>query len=367
MTAWAKAEADIASMKQGRLHARYRLRPRRTRSVPCHAAVAPLSPTTTHMARPNGEAGIGPWDGFGWTDDEIVPPGHGAVAGGSCGVGRSVRGQRHRSPKQPNRETAAHATWGGHSGRNAHTCSGICPKELQGLPVVIERVSLALVALLMLSVSAAMAGPWEDGASAYQHGDYSMAFKWFQLAAARGDVRAQFNIGSMYENGRGVSRDTEEATKWYLLAAEQGDPGAQTNLGLIHENAVGQDYEQAVKWFRLAAEQGYAAAQTNLGVMYEKGHGVPQDYAKAIVLYRQAATQRHQIALYNLGSLYETGKGVEQNFVRAHMWFNLAGAAGYAPGEQRRDIVANKMTAQQIAEAQQLSLECRLRNFRRCD
>jgi uncharacterized protein len=241
------------------------------------------------------------------------------------------------------------------------------PEKLQGLPVVTERTILVVTILLLLRVNAAQAGAWEDGTAAYQHGDYSVAFKSFHLAAARGDVRAQFNIGSMYENGRGVSRDIEEAIKWYKLAAEQDDPGAQTNLGLIYENSVAKDYDQAIKWYRLAADQGYASAQTNLGALYEKGRGVPQDYAKAIKFYRQAAGQRHEIALYNLGAMYETGKGVEQNFVRAHMWFNLAGAAGYTPGEQRRDIVAKNMTAPQIGAAQQLALECRLRNFKRCD
>ena len=79
--------------------------------------------------------------------------------------------------------------------------------------------------LLLLSAGAARAAPWEEGSAAYQRGDYAAAIKSFQLAAAEGDVRAQFNIGSMYENGRGVPRDYTEALKWYHLAAAQDDPG----------------------------------------------------------------------------------------------------------------------------------------------
>ncbi len=43
------------------------------------------------------------------------------------------------------------------------------------------------------------------------------------LAAERGDAEAQFELGLMYDEGYGVSRDNQEAAKWYSKAAEQGD------------------------------------------------------------------------------------------------------------------------------------------------
>ena len=60
--------------------------------------------------------------------------------------------------------------------------------------------------------------------------------------------------------------------------------------------------------------------------------------------------------------MYEHGEGVTQDYVAAHKWFNLA-AANKPPGESRdgsvdnRDIVAAKMTPEQIAEAQKLARE----------
>ena len=67
------------------------------------------------------------------------------------------------------------------------------------------------------------------------------------------------------------------------MAAEQGDASAQFNLGVMYGNGRGvtQDYAEAVRWYRLAAEQGNAVAQGNLGVMYGLGEGVAQDYARA--------------------------------------------------------------------------------------
>jgi TPR repeat protein len=59
--------------------------------------------------------------------------------------------------------------------------------------------------------------------------------------------------------------------------------------------------------------------------------------------------------------MYMNGQGVPQDLVQAHMWFNLAAAGGYADAQKSRDSVAAKMTPAQIAEAQRLASEWRLK------
>ena len=49
------------------------------------------------------------------------------------------------------------------------------------------------------------------------------------------------------------------------------------------------------------------------------------------------------------------------------MWANLAGINGDEIAIKNRDIVASKMTAQQIAEAQKLAKECLAKKFKNCD
>ena len=49
------------------------------------------------------------------------------------------------------------------------------------------------------------------------------------------------------------------------------------------------------------------------------------------------------------------------------MWYNLAAVTGHAIAVKGRDIVANRMTPQQVAEAQKLARECQERNFKNCD
>ena len=60
-------------------------------------------------------------------------------------------------------------------------------------------------------------------------------WKWYRGAAKSGYVLAQYNLGSMYQNGIGVAPDYEEAAKWYRLAAEAGYVLAQNTLGMMYQ------------------------------------------------------------------------------------------------------------------------------------
>jgi hypothetical protein len=105
--------------------------------------------------------------------------------------------------------------------------------------------------------------------------------------------------------------------------------------------------------------------------VYEKGQGVPQDYQEAVKWYRLAAAQGNQFAQINLGVMYTNGTGVRQDFVRAHMWFTLAAAvlsgdSGDA-ATKNRDRIAAKMTAEQIATAQEMARRCQESKFKNCD
>ena len=103
------------------------------------------------------------------------------------------------------------------------------------------------------------------------------------------------------------------------------------------------------------ANQGNVEAQYNLSGMYYNGRGVPQDYAEAVKWLRLPADQGFAEAQSILGAMYYNGEGVPQDYVQAHMWLNLAAAKGSKSGESNRNIVAGKMSPQQIAQAQELA------------
>ena len=181
-------------------------------------------------------------------------------------------------------------------------------------------------------------------------------FERTKRLAESGNIKAQHNLGFMYENGKGVPEDDKEAVKWYARAAEQGLAKAQSNLGNRYYNGEGvpQDYKEAVKWYTKAAEQGLAGTQFNLGMMYHFGKGVPQDNKHAVKWYTKSAEQGYADAQLNLGIMYLKGDEVIQDYVTAYAWLKANGSANGAKG---MDLAKKLMTKEQIAEAQKLARE----------
>ena len=93
-----------------------------------------------------------------------------------------------------------------------------------------KTVLLVLVLLWPVTVLAGL----EEGLAAYQRGDFATAMREWRPLAEVGDANAQFNLGAMYANGEGVSKDDAEAVKWYRLAAAQGHAKAQYILGVMY-------------------------------------------------------------------------------------------------------------------------------------
>ena len=80
-----------------------------------------------------------------------------------------------------------------------------------------KRVFCAAVLLIALAVPA-WAGFYE-GVAAYERGDYATALREFRPLAVQDHASAQFNLGLMYGEGRGVPQDYLQAHVWSNLAA----------------------------------------------------------------------------------------------------------------------------------------------------
>ncbi len=75
---------------------------------------------------------------------------------------------------------------------------------------------------------------YQDGKRAYLQGDYTTALEKFEPLAESGHAESQYYLGVIYEEGRGVSKNTKAAIKWYLKAAQQGNTDAHTRLEQIY-------------------------------------------------------------------------------------------------------------------------------------
>ena len=110
------------------------------------------------------------------------------------------------------------------------------------------------------------------------------------------------------------------------------------------------------------AEAGDVEAQFSLGVMYDGGDGVPQDFKEAVKWFRKAAEQGHAGAQNNLGMMYGRGDGCALDDMTAYAWFIIGTANGDASAKHNKDFLAEEMTPDQIAKAQELSREMTKKN-----
>lgn len=82
--------------------------------------------------------------------------------------------------------------------------------------------------------------------------------------AEQGDAQAQYELGSMYffATDENQASDPKKSFEWFFKAAKQGHPEAQTQLGMMYGNGYGisRDDSKSMYWYKEAAEQGEAEA-----------------------------------------------------------------------------------------------------------
>jgi len=187
-----------------------------------------------------------------------------------------------------------------------------------------------LITAVFFSFSlSASAQDFEKGMDALKRHDFESALHEWQPLAARGHAGSQYQIGNLYEYGRGVPQSDVEAVKKYISAANRG----------------------------------HASAQYRLGVLYDNGWGVIQNDFEAVQWYKMAAELDHDYAQFDLALMYAYGTGVKQDYIQAYMWMSMAIAQGNDHMVKHRASIAKNMTQAQITRAQRLSSD-RMRRVR---
>lgn len=181
------------------------------------------------------------------------------------------------------------------------------------------------------------------------------AYRWFRAAADQNHAEAWFWLGMMHRLGESVPKSAEQAVQHWQKAIAAGSVNAQAALAqsMMAGDGLEKDAAQAVRLAREAAEKGNALAQTLLAQAYLKGEGgLPRSLAQFLRWSRMAANQGNRVSMEVLAVSYHTGTGVPQDYVQAHMWANLAASRGSTRAAKLRDELAEKMTSNQIEEAQ---------------
>ena len=84
-----------------------------------------------------------------------------------------------------------------------------------------KRLLILPVLLLTLLVGTpASSADFQKGLTAAQSGDFATALREWKPLAKQGNASAQYFLGLMYEDGKGVPKNNKTAVKWYLHPQE---------------------------------------------------------------------------------------------------------------------------------------------------
>ena len=149
--------------------------------------------------------------------------------------------------------------------------------------------SRALLALMLLTMSAPAFADVKAGVDAWERGDYPAAVAAWRPLALSGDADAQFNLAQAYKLGRGVPADLVAAEDWYRKAALKGHVQAEDNYGLVlFQNGK---RAEAMPWIRKSADRGEPRAQYVLGTALFNGDLADKDWVRAYALMTRASSR----------------------------------------------------------------------------
>jgi len=125
------------------------------------------------------------------------------------------------------------------------------------------KVAATFVAgLLSVGAAEAQIGARDAAYQAYFSGKQKTALELAQTRADAGDAVAMSLLGLLYNEGRAVVRDPEQATSWFAKAAEAGDPQAALKYGLSLYNGfrVNVDKARGEEFVKRAVDAGVPAS-----------------------------------------------------------------------------------------------------------
>jgi TPR repeat protein len=234
--------------------------------------------------------------------------------------------------------------------------------------IIMRRTTLGFI--LLFSSCACLGGNdvWET------------LFKEKLKEANAGNSNAQYDIGAMFQNGRGVATSRGSAIEWYRKAAAQnnqkaisrlnliqsnelrfnktlalaggGDMESQYDLGNMYMEGVGVDTDKAkaIGWYGKAAAQGYEKAQYKLGLIYYEESAPENDLSLAFSFFKEAAEKGYPAAQFYLGKMYASGQGVKRNYATALQWYSKAVDGGFNDARREMTDVAELLKDKPVAK-----------------
>ena len=122
----------------------------------------------------------------------------------------------------------------------------------------IIRYFIGVISLsFVLVTSPALAADLFKGLAAYLVGDYETALHVWTPLAEDGNAEAQYNLGVMYANGRGVLQDYQRAHMWGNLARSNGREETDEFFDYLTPKMTTSDITRAQQMARECLDSGY--------------------------------------------------------------------------------------------------------------
>ncbi len=186
-----------------------------------------------------------------------------------------------------------------------------------------RTLGLCIIAIFVASCSSSPSRPLlqEGLAQPSTRGAVVSPIRALHSLAEQGNIEAQFNLGLLYDQGRGLPKDKTAALRWYRRAAVQGDMFAHNALGDNYWEGTGvpKDDREAARWGGLAADKGFVPAQHSLGKILAGG-----------------------------------GQGVSADRQQAYMWLMLSAAQGDEEAGRQGDLLSKQLKQAEMTNAKKL-------------
>ena len=105
----------------------------------------------------------------------------------------------------------------------------------------------------------------EPGIAAFEQGNFERALALLEPLATKGDAKAMYLLGTMYEDGLGIPYDDVKAELLYRKAAALGCSKSQLSIGMMY---LGDENDTAEYWLERALSNNHPNAQYVLQALH---------------------------------------------------------------------------------------------------
>lgn len=173
--------------------------------------------------------------------------------------------------------------------------------------------------------------------------DMDRAKELYKEAGKHDVIKAMVSLGNIYVLEQNVSK----ALPWLNMAIAKHDEEANFQMGWLAEKGLTPhaSAQQALKYYQKAAEQGQSSAILALARLYQTGIGVKKNIEKSAAYYKLLAQENYPEAQYQLAKFCLSNMVKNCSQKEAKIWLMKAEQNGYRDATQLLRLLASQSQA----------------------